>query len=253
MSINKSLVERRFAARLSSYNRYASVQNQICEYLGVLADKYVSKEVKKVLEVGAGTGFLTATIMPKFPLAKWYVNDITPEVRRFIDSINVSSDLTYVFGDAEHIEFEEDLDLVISSSAVQWFDNLERFISKLSITQDGFLILSSFGEQNFQEIYQTIGVGLKYKSLEELTTIVKGCKFDILHAEQQQIILEFDTPIDVLKHIKMTGVNSIDNFTWTRTRLNQFCDVYKEQFTNKQGKVTLTYNPTIIIAGVSNP
>lgn len=243
MSLNKSLIEKRFAAHLSSYNKYASVQSGICGYLGLLVDKYVDIEVSRVLEVGAGTGFLTSVLSRKFNSAHWVINDITPHAEEFIREVNAATNVTYVFGDAEKLKFENKFDLVVSSSAVQWFDDLESFIASLEMTKDGYIVLSSFGTRNFEQINKILGIGLKYKSLEELTEIVSNSGFKIIHSEQQIKTLEFDSPLSVLKHIKMTGVNSVENFVWTRTKLNNFCDRYEKEFNN-----FLTYNPTIIIA-----
>ncbi|MFI3263508.1 MAG: malonyl-ACP O-methyltransferase BioC [Rikenellaceae bacterium] len=248
MSLNKKLIEKRFASRLESYNKYALVQNSICEYLGVLTDKFVTCEVDKALEVGAGTGFLTSIMTAKFPNSKWYINDITSEAKQFIDKVVKTGNVNYQFGDAEKLSFERELNLVVSASAVQWFEDLDKFIANLNVSKGGYAVFSSFGQHNFEQIKGVLGIGLKYMTLCELEEVFNNNGFEIVHREQQIKVLEFNSPLDVLKHIKMTGVNSVENYVWTRSKLNEFCKNYNELYSNESGHVTLTYNPTIIIA-----
>ncbi|MFI3268070.1 MAG: methyltransferase domain-containing protein [Rikenellaceae bacterium] len=248
MNLNKDLIQKRFAARLESYNKYALVQNRICEHLGLLTDKFVDCEVRKALEIGAGTGFLTSILTSKFGDSQWYINDITSEVKPFIERVRKTDKVAYLFGDAEKIDFSETYDLVVSSSVVQWFDDFEGFVDKLDVNSGGYVVISSFGQRNFEQIKGVLGVGLRYMSLNELESVFEGRGYEIIHSEQQIETLEFNSPLEVLKHIKMTGVNSVENFVWTRNKLNDFCKEYEKQYINDLGCVTLTYNPTILIA-----
>lgn len=248
MELNKELIEKRFAARLETYNKYALVQNKICRYLGLLVDKFVDCEVDKALEIGAGTGFLTFIMTAKYANSQWYINDITSEAKPFIEKVKNAQNLTYMFGDAEKLAFEEEFNLVVSSSAVQWFENLSSFVAKLTVSKGGYAVFSSFGQRNFEQIKDILGVGLKYMPLEELEAVFADNGYKIMHLEQKIETLDFDSPLDVLKHIKMTGVNSVESFVWTRRKLDDFCTTYNLKYKNEMGRVTLTYNPTIIIA-----
>ena len=56
-------------------------------------------------------------------------------------------------------------------------------------------------------------------------------------------ILEFETPKDVLKHIKNTGVNALSDTRWTKSDLINFEEKYP---INANGKYSLTYQPIYI-------
>ena len=56
-------------------------------------------------------------------------------------------------------------------------------------------------------------------------------------------IMAFETPIDVLKHLQLTGVNGIESRTWTKKDLISFENAYKN-LCNK--RAMLTYNPIYI-------
>jgi hypothetical protein len=57
----------------------------------------------------------------------------------------------------------------------------------------------------------------------------------------------FDSPLEVLKHIKATGVNSLHRQVWTPGRLRRFVDDYKQIFSDENDSVKLTYHPIILI------
>ena len=56
-------------------------------------------------------------------------------------------------------------------------------------------------------------------------------------------IMAFDTPKDVLKHLQLTGVNGLEQKSWTKKDLIKFENGYKNICTNRP---TLTYNPVYI-------
>lgn len=245
--MDKKLIEKRFASHLSSYNHYAKVQNDICCYMSSILTEYIDKNISRILEVGAGTGFLTKELTHHYPDAVWHINDLTSNVKPFIENINsCNKPITYVFGDAETICLPDNLDLMVSANAIQWFENPGKFIYDLKIKEGGYIALSTFGKQNFKEIFQTIGVGLNYPSQDEAANWLIHAGYDIVHNEEQVTKMDFTTPTEVLRHLKLTGVNSLGNYTWTKGKLERFCSEYISNFSNGD-TVKLTYNPLIII------
>ena len=55
--------------------------------------------------------------------------------------------------------------------------------------------------------------------------------------------MEFSNPLELLAHMKHTGVNSLNNKHWTFKEVKDFCDKYK----SKYPKNTLTYAGMILI------
>jgi hypothetical protein len=114
------------------------------------------------------------------------------------------------------------------------------------LNPNGILAFSLYGEDNLREIRALTGMGLQYKSLEQLNEVVAE-KFHIRAAEQALETLWFPDPMAVLQHLRATGVNSIDQRAWTRKRVNAFISDYKQRFSGEQG-VPLTYHPLFIVA-----
>lgn len=249
MRNDKKLVESRFATHLDSYNRYAKVQRLICKYLCNKLIQFLPTITGRIVEVGAGTGFLTKEILKNIDKKRStiYINDITPEIYPYIEDIRADKEVNYIFGDAEKIDLPQDIDLFVSANSIQWLDDISLFIDKLDIKEEGFLAISTFGKQNFIEIKESIGIGLNYPTLQEIRQYTERCGYRVLFSEDRIERVSFKDPIEVLRHIKLTGVNAIGHNTfWSRGKLNSFCEEYIKSY-GKDGDVTLTYNPLIII------
>ena len=81
-----------------------------------------------------------------------------------------------------------------------------------------------------------------------IVTLKEKCNlgFEIVCFEENVQTLCFNTPLDVLKHIKNSGTNGIKPLNWTVSKLKHFEDYYKKCF-GMNDKVTLTYNPVYVV------
>lgn len=252
--MDKDIVKARFAKAVRSYDDNAPVQRQIAVHLcNLMAEHAVSCTESpwpsRVLEIGCGTGLLTRTFLKVFCPDMMWLNDLCPEVAPVLEDILESGRTGFIPGDAENVAFPDSLDLIMSSSAVQWLEDLPAFLDKCSssLGEGGILAFSSFGPLNMNEIAVLEGITMPYRTLSELTGLASG-KFDIIHAEESTCILEFASPSEVLRHMKLTGVTGLKKEVWTRSRLESFCRRYMERFSDHDGTVRLTYHPVYVIA-----
>ena len=238
--MNKELIQKRFAKNLDTYNDNAKIQK-------IMADRLISflktKNFNSIWEIGCGTGFLTNLAVKNLNFCSYTANDIVKECEDYIKTINPN--IKFLCNDIERFinEDQEKYDLIISNAAFQWVENFEEFINKLisKLNPEGILLFSTFGKENFREIYHVIGESLNYYSTLELKTFFKELNPII---EEEIRIMAFKTPIDILKHIKNTGVNSIEAHSWTKTDMQRFENGYNN-FCAKHP--TLTYNPIYVL------
>ena len=94
-----------------------------------------------------------------------------------------------------------------------------------------------------KEIKELTGLTLKYKSEDEIKEILTKHGFEILYCESFYEEMKFNTPLELLAHMKNTGVNSLSEETWTVKKIKDFCD----KFNKKYPQTKLTYSPLIII------
>ncbi|MCG8697282.1 MAG: methyltransferase domain-containing protein, partial [Bacteroidales bacterium] len=126
VEIDKKLVRKRFQKSIATYNCKAEVQKDVALKLMATLIKTNGSKYDKILEIGCGTGFLTREILEQCTIGHYSINDLNENAFSYIDEIfNNSNYRTFNFlkGDAEELNFPTELDLVISSSTIQWFEN----------------------------------------------------------------------------------------------------------------------------------
>ncbi len=243
--INKNLVKFRFQKSIHTYDDSAVIQKEMAHSL---IDKILTNcgnSFDKIFEFGAGTGFLSKNILNKITFKEYYANDIIEESEFCIK--NIINNVNFVAGDIEKIDLNNSFDLVVANAVMQWITDIDELLCKIrnNITEDGYFAFTTFGEQNYKEIKETTGVGLNYLKSE---TLKEKCErdFEILCFEENMQTLYFNTPLDVLKHIKYSGTNALKSLHWSVTKLKEFDNYYRENF-GINNKVTLTYNPVYMI------
>ncbi|EPF2328563.1 malonyl-ACP O-methyltransferase BioC [Campylobacter jejuni] len=218
--------------KAKDYEKHAKVQDfmglKLCEILKNLRISHF----EKVFEFGCGRGELSKKLQNFITFNEYLKNDI-------LDFKENSSILIFDMNEiAKQDLSKEKFDLIVSNATLQWLD-LKRIIPSLRdmLNQNGILLLSTFAEQNLKEIKQSTGFGLNYFSLNELEQIFK-VYFNEVKITQELIKLSFDNALDVFRHLKLSGVNSLGFYPLNKGFLKEF----EEKFQNK-----LTYHPVFIL------
>ncbi len=249
---DKQIVQKRFCKNLKTYSKNALVQQQIASRLVDLLPNSTKNNYNKILEIGCGTGFLTNSFLSSYHTNEYVLNDIVEtafqEVQQTTNNIKFNN-FKFVSGDAETVNFSGKYNAVLSSSTFQWFNNLEVFICKMQdlLEANGIFAFSTFGRNNYKEIRETLNVGLEYSSLSKLEQLV-GSKFEIIHSEEWLEEVNFENPMQILKHMKDTGVNGIKPCFMGKEKLSNFKEEYNKLYLNEDNTVRLSYHPIIIIA-----
>ncbi|HEF6402478.1 TPA: malonyl-ACP O-methyltransferase, partial [Campylobacter jejuni] len=187
---------------------------------------------EKVFEFGCGRGELSKKLQNFITFDEYLKNDI-------LDFKENSNILIFDMNEiAKQDLSKEKFDLIVSNATLQWLD-LKRILPSLRdmLNQNGILLLSTFAEQNLKEIKQSTGFGLNYFSLNELEQNFK-VYFNEVKITQELVELSFDNALDVFRHLKLSGVNSLGFYPLNKGFLKEF----EEKFQNK-----LTYHPVFIL------
>lgn len=218
--------------KAKDYEKHAKVQDfmglKLCE---ILKDLKIS-HFEKVFEFGCGRGELSKKLQNFIAFDEYLKNDI-------LDFKENSNILIFDMNEiAKQDLSKEKFDLIVSNATLQWLD-LKRILPNLRdmLNQNGILLLSTFAKQNLKEIKQSTGFGLNYFSLNELEQIFK-VYFNEVKITQELVELSFDHALDVFRHLKLSGVNSLGFYPLNKGFLKEF----EEKFQNK-----LTYHPVFIL------
>ncbi len=253
--IDHNRIIKRFRKSLGSYDQNAVVPHKMSDVLIEKLQSESSKSFDTILEIGCGTGYLTKKIVQNIEFKSLILNDILEDVIKIIsDSYdkNICEKIEFIIEDAETTSFPLNLDLIISNATVQWFEDFERFLhmSHYLLSDSGYLCISTFGKNNLCEIRELTGIGLDYMDTDEIKEILED-KFDILFLKSDINTIYFDTAVESLQHMKMTGINALENISWTKKDLRNFVELYESKF-KVEGKVPLTFEPLYIIAKKKN-
>lgn len=244
--MDKQLITTRFTKALGSYTNEASAQLQIATKMANLLSDTLPYLCDTVFEFGCGTGSYSRLLIKHVRPAHLILNDICGGVKACFEDL-LNNNISFVEGDAESIALPCSQSLITSCSALQWFCSPSSFFARCSeaLAENGYLAFSTFGCDNMQEIAQLTGFGLTYHTKEELEKMLNA-DYQLLHSEEERITLTFDSPLEVLYHLKRTGVTGTSRKSWTKGELIDFCKKYKEKFSVGE-KVQLTYHPIYII------
>lgn len=237
--IEKNLVKRRFERSFEDYDKNAAAQKLIADKLFEILVKYCGNTFNNVFEIGCGTGIFTSKLS-ELHIQKLILNDLSEHAAHF----NTGCD--FLHGDAEIIDYPANLDLIVSSSTVQWFDDFENFLLKAynSLNTGAYLVFSTFLCKNFSQIGEVFNVSLNYLTSQKLKELSQK-HFELVCFDDEIFTFYFKDLEDILRHLKHTGTNSLKAMRLTRSSLLKYRNLYKKLAAQKG--LPLTYNPAYIV------
>ncbi|MFT3739807.1 MAG: methyltransferase domain-containing protein [Breznakibacter sp.] len=249
VSVDKHTVTLRFERAMPTYGQHAQVQIAMAKELVRMAVPFLSG-CAHMLEIGCGTGVLTSEFLACMRPERFVANDLVDASVGFIRPIVASHGIPYfdfMTGDAESIELPDACHVVWSGATVQWFHDKASFFRKVadSLISQGVFAFSTFGPANFLEMRTCSGAGLGYLPSGGMHDLLSPC-FDVLAFNEWTDTLWFPAPMEVLRHVKQTGVGGTSVPDWRRTQFSTFCSGYRSYFDPENG-YPLTYHPMLFV------
>lgn len=247
--MDKQLIADRFSRACFTYERQALAQQTIAHnMLQLMLDHHLPVGTA-MAEFGCGTGFFSRLLCEHFRPSSLLINDLSSAMEGCVASL-LNDHVSFRAFDAETGDFPQ-VQILCSCSALQWFVHPKRFFERVRrcLLPDGWLAFSTFGPDNLQEIRTLTGKGLTYPDMNDLQAMLEPF-YDLCYIGEERIAQTFSTPMQVLRHIKETGVNATAPHRFTSTSLTRFCADYQERFHDEEGNVHLTYHPIYVLAKI---
>lgn len=212
MSSRKEAIRHRFDQAAHTYEAGAAAQRRIAH---TLRDRLLQEpiaEQAEVLEIGCGTGFLTMALLDHLPACRWLATDISPRMLATC-SARMDPRVTLHAMDGESPDLgDRHFDLIVSSMALQWFEDLTTGLRRLHglLRPNGLLAITTLGSATFHE-WRTacLAAGVQaadpeYPTREELQRRLSP------DAEvwQQACPVSFTDIHDFLLHLKSIGART---------------------------------------------
>jgi malonyl-ACP O-methyltransferase BioC len=247
--IDKQRLRQSFQRAADSYDNQAMIQHRVADHLLSLLERHGRREIYRVLEIGCCTGLLTRKLVEQHSeIMELVLNDLVESFAVQAGNLTGIPAISFLAGDIETMPLSGSFDLIISSSTFHWVHDLERLLKKLAahLAPGALLAFSMYGPDNLEEIRELTGIGLDYFNLQAVEGMLAQ-HFTLDHSEQQREVFHFATPMDILDHLRQTGVNAVSCTPWTQRRLQRFKNDYRKKFSDEQG-VRLTYHPLYLVA-----
>lgn len=149
----KQRITRAFAARASSYDSAADVQWLVASRLAERIEAAPLRPNSRILEIGCGTGFLSARLADAFPDGELVLTDIASSMLERC-RIRLGDRPHYQVLDGERPHgLEGRFDLITSNLAFQWFVDLQGGIERLGalLAPGGRMMFATLGRKTFDE------------------------------------------------------------------------------------------------------
>jgi malonyl-CoA O-methyltransferase len=158
--LDKQLISRNFSRSAGHYDEHAVLQREMADDLFSLLTTY-SLELKAILDIGCGTGYLTRKLAEHYPAARIEGIDIAPGMIEAANKYQLNN-LSFKVEDGERMEEKEGeggegiYDLVASNASLQWMSVEKVFANVAKLLKPGGLfVFSTFGPKTLRELKES--------------------------------------------------------------------------------------------------
>ena len=244
--IDKLYKRKVFNRAANSYEKFSGLQDQISQSL---LEKlgYLNINPTNILDLGCGTGknglhFLNKfkkTSLVNFDLSENMLEQARKKLTTApINYLNKSTNF-HVCGDMENVPFRDNLfDLVWSSSAIQWSDNLPIVLKHIKrvLKPNGFFIFSTFGPETLKELRMINEVLYNHPKTNNFLDLKRISDFLILEGFENSSFdvksyrLDYKSVEDILYDIKGVGATNGNKNRTKGLRGREFINIMKQHY-----------------------
>ncbi len=255
--LDKRRIARSFSRAAASYDSHAQLQRDIGQKL--LAAMPDMKAGQCILDLGSGTGYFTRQLLDACPesthpdsFADSQVLGLDLAEGMLKYSAGQPSAVHWLCADAESLPLaDHSLDVVFSSLAIQWCENLTELFSELKrvLRPGACAYIATLGPETLSELRQAWSSVDSYTHVNdfaELAEITKAC-FDAdlsLSVDEQRKILTYPTLRELTADLKGIGAHNVNKGELTglssRARIEAFRAAY-EAFRDDKGLLPASY------------
>lgn len=249
-NLNKHKVAKHFQKSIETYDSAATIQQELARQLVAGIYNTCRNEFGRGLEVGCGTGCLTLPLIENIKINELFINDLVFDFEAKIKGkINHIQDVKVqpLFGDIEDIEIPNNIDIIVSSSTLQWLNDPRMFLDSIvkHLNQDGVIAFSLFTKGTLAELRNVIQVGLDYLTEAEVKSALSA-KFDIVFSKTTTHTSLHPSLLSLLHNLKDTGVGGVGDYRWTKGKMLSAEKQYIEKF-GGAGGLPVTYENIAVI------
>jgi malonyl-CoA O-methyltransferase len=247
---DKAAASRNFSRAAPTYDAHAFHQRRVAARLCKLLPP--APAPRAVLELGCGTGILTALLRERFPEADIAAVDIAPGMIAHCRARHGAA-ARFELGDAESFRNDRPCDLVASSLCFQWFRDKAAALANAreQLAPGGLLALAAPVEGTLLELAESFaeatGTPWPHLAFEHADAYEDSCRhagFASVRALVEDVRIAFADPRDVVRGLRALGAGFAGHGGFAPlsvAALRRLVARYRERFGSADGTVAATY------------
>lgn len=247
---NKKQIAEAFGRAAKSYDQHAAFQRDVGTRLINKLPR--SLQGLKVLDLGCGTGFFSQQLLKRG--ASVTCADLSREMlEQAKQRCGTDCNIEYQQADAESLPFDNDtFDIVFSSLALQWCDDLSRPLKEIKrvTKQGGICVFSTLAEGSLSELreawkeidaHQHVN---RFHSANMIKIALAQSQCEHYQLDFPEITLWYNRAMELMRDLKGIGATHVSgrsNGLASRSAL-QKVELAYSRFSNEQDRIPATYN-----------
>jgi malonyl-CoA O-methyltransferase len=244
--LDKDRIRRAFDRAAPTYDAHADVQKRLALDLAARIDDIPDS----ILELGCGTGMLTARLRERFPTARIVAVDFAPAMAERTRA--AVPDAEVLVADVESLDPDERFALTISSATVQWFADPVATFGRL-VPASGRVLIGTFGPRTFWEldaVFTELGEdrGMSLPSADDWADLLRACGSAEVATASEEVVVHYPTAAGFLEALRGVGATG-GAARQTTSTVTRALRLYDERFRDGEG-VQVTYELVVADATV---
>lgn len=221
--IDKNRVRASFERAAGGYEAAAVLQKEVCERM-LTRMQYLRLRPQAILDAGAGTGYAARALGRRYPASRVVALDIALGMLRrsraaesWWRQLPAFRKQGVVCGDLENLPLATDsVDLVWSSLAVQWCNDLDRVFAGAArvLRSGGAFVFSTFGPDTLYELREAsrsdphyIHVN-RFMDMHDIGDALVRAGFAAPVLDVERFVLTYDDVLGVMRDLKAIGAHN---------------------------------------------
>lgn len=245
----KPILEQVFNKAAETYDSGALMFREIGDRLAERLD-FVRLQPNSVLDLGAGTGYITELLTKRYPVADIYCLDFSIDMLRQLQKKRSALSICAL---AENLPLAKNsIDLIISNMMLPWCDHLESIFAEVYqiLKPGGLFLFSTLGPDTLYELRNSsahidnLARIHSFIDMHEVGDALLSANFSDPVMDMEFLNLRYDKTRTLFSDLKATGSYNVQSERWGnltgKKRMEQFIAIY-EEFRDAEQKLPVTF------------